>query len=835
MPDDKTPRKLNEEAEHGAESIGEQMAKATTSTITNITLSSIFQVILIFVVFGIIAFVFEKYLLPELGLPIISIYIASAVISFIVFVIASLKPGSNIVMWTLTSFLISFVIPSLIGYFLIQNDIEINNPIDIVAGIGTAISRAMSNISKNVSCWFRSSQFNIYNQPKCGEEEKVIQANLDTPKFKPDENLDMPTGGSYAGYDLWFKLENPNPTEKDKRRDITIKDLKMVASNTRYGLMRPEPTTIPGLAKPISNPNVVIAQIEGFGKDSKGMVLDTKGRNKEREFSVEFKNLPKCIPYTDPDRNIGVLFFQLRAMYELVDREGYSYYLLTKSEEKDVVDNSDITGAASAVEIFTQKDRTPVSDPGPLQIAVRMRPDIIYLDTGKNPKLTISLKNRAEIFDSVATSTIKVKELKIEQVFPNAKDESQIPLIITECTIPEELEKSTKSEKTSTTISGASGGGGSSGFGSQSDTDGATTTADSTNQAQNTQQSTSKETTGKIIVDSSMVKNRDEKGKIGNFIDLKIGEKDKYLSEISNQQTKSITCDIKISGKESTKDETLSISVFVTYEFYKKYSPLVLASTCTAKEGDIVSSYPTANFKLSWPVSGSCITDGYGTPRDFTVSKIHDGIDIRASEDTDVYATLPGVVESESKDDCGGETLIILHDNGFKSKYYHLSKNDIKKIGDRVNQGEIVAKSGSTGDKQKCITDPHLHYELIDPFGTAIDPCVGFLESCKCCSDATNCKLVTNTQSSASGNIGSSSLDSTTTTTLGRTTSLDCGYTDEIFARQDCFYGAEKIRENCFKCKYCDPTTESQCQTGGCVRCEPTIGGGQCVGCPTVA
>ena len=50
---------------------------------------------------------------------------------------------------------------------------------------------------------------------------------------------------------------------------------------------------------------------------------------------------------------------------------------------------------------------------------------------------------------------------------------------------------------------------------------------------------------------------------------------------------------------------------------------------------------------------------------------------------------------------------MIKHDEHTESLYGHLEEQKVQ-IGDRVKSGEIIAKSGSTGNS----TGPHLHFEI---------------------------------------------------------------------------------------------------------------------------
>ncbi|TMA42225.1 MAG: M23 family metallopeptidase, partial [Deltaproteobacteria bacterium] len=48
------------------------------------------------------------------------------------------------------------------------------------------------------------------------------------------------------------------------------------------------------------------------------------------------------------------------------------------------------------------------------------------------------------------------------------------------------------------------------------------------------------------------------------------------------------------------------------------------------------------------------------------------------------------------------------HGNGVESRYAHLKKIDVK-LGQRVEQGQVIGLVGSTGRS----TGPHLHYEVL--------------------------------------------------------------------------------------------------------------------------
>jgi len=116
-----------------------------------------------------------------------------------------------------------------------------------------------------------------------------------------------------------------------------------------------------------------------------------------------------------------------------------------------------------------------------------------------------------------------------------------------------------------------------------------------------------------------------------------------------------------------------------------------------------VSSIP--NIK---PVKGS-ITSQFGlrTHPIYNLSLFHQGIDISASEGTNVQTTGDGIVAFSGSDKGYGQMIAINHGYGYKTIYAHLSKLLVHQ-GQKVSRGDIIALSGNTG----VSTAPHLHYEV---------------------------------------------------------------------------------------------------------------------------
>ena len=102
------------------------------------------------------------------------------------------------------------------------------------------------------------------------------------------------------------------------------------------------------------------------------------------------------------------------------------------------------------------------------------------------------------------------------------------------------------------------------------------------------------------------------------------------------------------------------------------------------------------------------------------VPKMHTGIDQAAPIGTDIHASAKGVVKSvtgTANDRKGyGLMVTIKHDNGYETRYAHLSKTLVK-VGQAVEKGQHIAEMGSSGGS----TGSHLHFEMLKN-GKRLDP-----------------------------------------------------------------------------------------------------------------
>ena len=116
-----------------------------------------------------------------------------------------------------------------------------------------------------------------------------------------------------------------------------------------------------------------------------------------------------------------------------------------------------------------------------------------------------------------------------------------------------------------------------------------------------------------------------------------------------------------------------------------------------------------------WPVSGR-INSYFGGRYIFGSYSYHSGLDIDASYGQAIKAADGGTVTFAGTKGTYGKLVIITHDNGTQTYYAHNSSLLVS-AGDKVYQGQTIAKAGSTGRS----TGVHCHFE-IRVNGTAVNP-----------------------------------------------------------------------------------------------------------------
>lgn len=100
----------------------------------------------------------------------------------------------------------------------------------------------------------------------------------------------------------------------------------------------------------------------------------------------------------------------------------------------------------------------------------------------------------------------------------------------------------------------------------------------------------------------------------------------------------------------------------------------------------------------------------------YKIRLFHYGMDFTAPTGTEVFSTGNGTVIEARRSRGFGNTILIDHGYGYKTRYAHLDSFNVRK-GQEVIRGDVIAFVGNTGRS----TAPHLHYEVIQN-GKKVNP-----------------------------------------------------------------------------------------------------------------
>ena len=116
------------------------------------------------------------------------------------------------------------------------------------------------------------------------------------------------------------------------------------------------------------------------------------------------------------------------------------------------------------------------------------------------------------------------------------------------------------------------------------------------------------------------------------------------------------------------------------------------------------SDAPRRHAGFRWPVRGRIIA-GFGPKPN---GQQNDGIDVAVPENTPIKAAEDGVVAYAGNELKGyGNLVLVRHPNGYVTAYAH-AKELLVKRGDQIKRGEVIAKSGQSGN----VDAPQLHFEV---------------------------------------------------------------------------------------------------------------------------
>lgn len=150
------------------------------------------------------------------------------------------------------------------------------------------------------------------------------------------------------------------------------------------------------------------------------------------------------------------------------------------------------------------------------------------------------------------------------------------------------------------------------------------------------------------------------------------------------------------------------------YNNLTKTSKLVIGDVIVIPDGELATvsagtkktntktnySGPTYSGYYMRPIVGGIKTQGVHG---------HNGVDLASSYGANILASAAGevIIARTGYNGGYGTYIVIKHGNGTQTLYGHLSALSVS-TGDRVSQGQIIGKMGSTGKS----TGTHLHFEI---------------------------------------------------------------------------------------------------------------------------
>lgn len=149
-----------------------------------------------------------------------------------------------------------------------------------------------------------------------------------------------------------------------------------------------------------------------------------------------------------------------------------------------------------------------------------------------------------------------------------------------------------------------------------------------------------------------------------------------------------------------------NVAEYVLFKYKGKW-------TWANEKGQINSNSKSTRRVGRFPLHYIRVSSPYNPRRRHPISRRirpHKGIDLKARHGTPIYAPANGVVRFSGRQRGYGITLEIDHQNGYRTKYAHLSRiMRSARRGRYVKKGQMVARVGNTGYS----TGAHLHYEVI--------------------------------------------------------------------------------------------------------------------------
>lgn len=218
----------------------------------------------------------------------------------------------------------------------------------------------------------------------------------------------------------------------------------------------------------------------------------------------------------------------------------------------------------------------------------------------------------------------------------------------------------------------------------------------------------------KVITDLQKKKKTLEDAKISH--EEMISQLDGYASELSEKSQDAADNRKKADNAIAKLASDIKASEAAQAQFDQESANIQAEINRASKELQLLQEsqrkYVGGNFLYPvTPKYSPAVSSGFGTRISPITgrSEFHNGIDIPANYGADIWAVNDGIVIISTYGAGYGNYIVIDHGGGKTTLYAHASSL-VKKVGDSVKKGDVIAKVGSTG----WSTGNHLHFSYIE-------------------------------------------------------------------------------------------------------------------------
>ncbi len=195
-------------------------------------------------------------------------------------------------------------------------------------------------------------------------------------------------------------------------------------------------------------------------------------------------------------------------------------------------------------------------------------------------------------------------------------------------------------------------------------------------------------------------------------------------NDVTNTVTNSITQKVAINTTNMQKENTTTNTTTNTNVSNKANTTNTVTSTSsnttnTIKTNTVENTTKNTTkkeLKFVKPVEGEIVKEFAKDKLVYSETLkewvIHNGIDIKAEKTAIVKSAEDGTVKSIKNDPRYGISVVVEHQDGYKTVYSNLLTAEFIKEGEKVTQGQTLGTVGNTATFE-IADDPHLHFEII--------------------------------------------------------------------------------------------------------------------------